>query len=114
MDVVGAMSDAIPEIGRCIGCDRMARLYRRACKPCLTIRGRRWIAMSHQCRTDPEFALEVYSELKTDRAREVFLRMYGASALRGRGSTIAAVREKQSRRAGEREAEVTVPPPPRD
>jgi hypothetical protein len=37
--------------------------------------------MSHRCRTDAEFALAVYSQITTDRGRELFLRAYGASAL---------------------------------
>jgi hypothetical protein len=70
--------------------------------------------MSHRCRTDPEFALAVYSQLKTDRGRALFLSVYGANALRARGSTIANVREKAARTTWSWEAELTVPPPRSD
>jgi hypothetical protein len=100
----------IAEIGRCIGCDRPDRLWDGVCDACLTRRGRKWAVMSCRCRTDPEFALAVYSQIMTDRGRELFLRVYGASALRAKGSTIGDVREKSSRRSWEWEAELTVPP----
>jgi hypothetical protein len=60
---------------------------------------------------DPEFALAVYSQIKTDRGREMFLTVYRVGALRGKGSTIAAVRAKQSGGTWAWEAELTVPPP---
>jgi hypothetical protein len=68
--------------------------------------------MSHRCRTEPEFALAVYAQIKTDRGREMFLTVYGAPALRGKGSTIAQVRKKVSGGIWAWEAELTVPPPP--
>jgi hypothetical protein len=67
--------------------------------------------MSYKCRTDPEYALTVYSKIKTDRGRELFLRVYGVGALRARGSTIAAVRAKQRGGTWEWEAQMAVPPP---
>ena len=76
------MSARIPEIGRCIGCDRSARLYAGVCEACLSRRGRKWAEMSHRCRTEPEFALAVYTQIKTDRGRELFLWMYGRESLR--------------------------------
>lgn len=45
------------------------------------------------------------------RGRELFLRAYGYSVLRGQASTIADVREKASGGAWTWEAELTVPPP---
>ncbi len=101
----------IAEIGRCIGCDRPGRLWDGVCDACLTQRGRKWAVMSYKCRTDPEFALAVYSQITTDRGRELFLRVYGASALRAKGSTIAEVRAKSSCGTWAWEAELTVPPP---
>ena len=105
------MSARIPEIGRCIGCDRSARLYDGVCEACLSRRGRKWAEMSHRCRTDPEFALGVYAMIKTDRGRALFLTVYGTSVLRGRGSNIGAVRDKASGKAWAWEPELTVPPP---
>ena len=104
------MSNVV-QIGRCIGCDRRARLDDGVCEACLTRRGRRWAEMSHRCRTDPEFALAVYSQIKTDSGRALFLSVYGANALRAKGSTIAAVREKVSGGTWCWDAELTVPPP---
>jgi hypothetical protein len=77
------MSGGIPEIGRCIGCDRPSRLHDGVCEACLTQRGRSWAVTSHRCRTEPKFALAIYGRLKTDRGRELFLRAYRASVLRG-------------------------------
>jgi hypothetical protein len=105
------MSGALPQIGRCIGCDRPFRLYDGVCEACLTRRGRRWAEMSSRCRTDPEFALAVYSRITTDRGRELFLTVYGVGALRGKGSTIAAARAKQSGETWAWGAELTMPPP---
>jgi hypothetical protein len=69
--------------------------------------------MSQRCRTEPEFALAVYAQIETDRGREMFLTVYGATALRGRGSTIAEARKKKSGGTWAWEAELTVPPPDR-
>ncbi len=71
----------IAEIGRCIGCDRPGRLWSGVCDACLTQRGRKWAVMSYRCRTDPEFALAVYSQITTDQGRELFLRVYGPAVL---------------------------------
>jgi hypothetical protein len=105
------MNASISQIGRCIGCDRPSRLDDGVCGACLTQRGRRWAEMSYRCRTEPEFALAVYTRIKTDRGREMFLTVYGDAALRGRGSTIAEVRERVSGGTWAWEAELTVPPP---
>ena len=102
------MSVSIPQIGRCIGCDRPDRLYDDVCDACLTRRGRKWAEMSNRCRTDPEFALSVYDSLKTGRGRALFLAMYGRSALRGTGNSIGAVRKRERGAWG---SEFTVPPP---
>jgi hypothetical protein len=67
--------------------------------------------MSQRCRTDPEFALAVYAQIKTDCGREMFLTVYGAAALGGRGSTIAEVRKNVTGGTWAWEAELTVPPP---
>lgn len=67
--------------------------------------------MSNRCRTDPEFALAVYERITSDRGRELFLRMYGERALRGRGSTIAELRRQATGSVWIWEAELTVPPP---
>ncbi len=70
-----------PRIGRCIGCDERARLHDGACEDCLTRRGPRWIIMSARCRINSEFAFEVFSRIKDDRGRRLFLRMYGPAVL---------------------------------
>jgi hypothetical protein len=67
--------------------------------------------MSHRCRTEPEFALSVYAQIETDREREMFLTVYRAAALRGRGSTIGETRRKMRVGTWEWDAELTVPPP---
>jgi hypothetical protein len=105
------MKGSMAQIGRCVGCDRPARLDDGVCEACLSRRGRRWAEMSHRCRTEPEFALAVYAKIKTDRGREMFLTAYGHTALRGEGSTIAKVRNKMSGGTWAWEAEMTVPPP---
>jgi hypothetical protein len=84
---------------------------------CLIRRGPRWAEMAHRCKTEPEFALAIFGQLKTDRAREVFLRMYGSRMLRGAGSTIASVRSRVDERGPYVEPEWTcrttiLPPPP--
>ncbi len=105
------MSDDLPQIGRCIGCDRPARLDDGVCEACLTRRGRRWAEMSSRCRTDPEFALAVYSRIQTDRGRELFLRMYGRALLLAQGSTIADARERLGKKVRDSDPELTIPPP---
>jgi hypothetical protein len=104
-------SEPIPQIGRCVGCDRSDRLWDGVCKACLTGRGRRWAELSKRCRTEPEFAALAFERITSDRGRELFLKMYGSALLRGRGNTIAAAREKGAKRKWEWEAELTVPPP---
>jgi hypothetical protein len=101
----------VPQIGRCIGCDRSGRLEDGVCHACLTRRGRKWAEMSNRCRTDPEFALSVYESLKTDRGRELFLAMYGRAALRGTGNSIGQVRKALRAGPWEWEPELTWPPP---
>ncbi len=71
------MNGEIPQIGRCIGCFRPARLDDGVCRPCLTQRGRWWAEMSHRCRTDPEFARAVYERIGYERGRRIFVLMYG-------------------------------------
>jgi hypothetical protein len=99
----------VPTIGRCIGCDRPARLERGVCLACLTRRGRRWAEMSSRCRRDPEFALAVYSRIATDRGRALFLGAYGASLVRAR-STTGRVAGKVSSPRGREPEEVILPP----
>lgn len=103
------MSNVV-HIGRCIGCDRPGRLDNDVCDACLTRRGRKWAEMSNRCRTDPEFALAVYERIGSDRGRELFLRMYGEAALRGRGSSIAKERSRSTRLSWVWEPELTLPP----
>ncbi len=74
-------SEELAQIGRCIGCWKPARLRDGACFECITQRGTRWIVMSGRCRIDPEFALQVFSRIKDDRGRGLFLRMYGPGVL---------------------------------
>jgi len=105
------MNHTVPQIGRCVGCDRPSRLSDEVCEACLTRRGRRWAEMSHRCRTDPEFALSVFDRISNDRGRALFLATYGVGTLRANASTIAGVRAKQSGRTWAWEAELTVPPP---
>jgi hypothetical protein len=101
----------IAQIGRCIGCDRADRLNDSVCKACLTRRGRKWAEMSHRCRTEAEFALNVYERISSDRGREIFLRLYGEAVLRGRGNTIGMFRSKAAQSKWSWDAELTVFPP---
>lgn len=71
----------VPGIGRCIGCWEPARLDDGACDDCLARRGRKWVVMSARCRTDPDFALEVFKRIKDNRGRRLFLSMYGPGVL---------------------------------
>lgn len=76
-------------IGKCLGCDRMRRLedltvqdttvkLGGACVECMAPpRGRKWVLMSHKCRTDPKFALAVYNEIKKSKGQKLFILMYG-------------------------------------
>ncbi len=65
-------------MGRCMGCDAMARLDDGVCRECLAPpRGRVWARMSHRVRTDPAYALAVYRGIKTDFGRRLFVRVYG-------------------------------------
>ncbi len=79
------MSPNIVSIGRCIGCDERDRLDDGVCRECLARRGRRWAELSHRCRTEPEFAARVLSQIVNERGRALFLRMYG-HILRGTGA----------------------------
>lgn len=69
----------VSEIGRCKGCDRMERVEDGVCVECLSspVRGRRWAEMSHRCRTDREFARQVFARIDTQRGRALFTIMYG-------------------------------------
>ncbi|MCC6644443.1 MAG: hypothetical protein IT374_02595 [Polyangiaceae bacterium] len=75
------MSEVIA-IGRCIGCDRSARLDAGVCLDCLGRRGRKWAEMAHRCRVDPEFSAAVYFRIKGDHGRRLFRLMFGAPHVR--------------------------------
>lgn len=66
-------------IGRCKGCNNVARLDEGACRACLGdgTRGRKWVEMAHRCRTEPEFALNVYRRIKSSDKRAAFVEMFG-------------------------------------
>lgn len=104
------MNPSIPQIGRCIGCDRPNRLDDGVCGACLARRGRKCAEMSNRCRTDPELAASVYDRIQTDRGRAMFLEMYGRVALDGRGATVGEVSPRPST-AIVWGAELTIPPP---
>ncbi len=72
---------AVVCVGRCIGCDVMARLDEGVCEACLhdPKRGRRWAEMSHRVRTDLDFARYVYARIPSASGRALFRRMYGAA-----------------------------------
>jgi len=78
--------DKPTEIGKCIGCDRTRgadgsplRLDDRVCEHCLNSprRGRKWAMMSHRCRTEPAFALQVYNSIEKSSGKKTFIMMYG-------------------------------------
>ncbi len=66
-------------IGRCIGCDRPARLDDGVCLDCLVQRGRRWAELVHRCRVDPNFRSAIYDRIKTPHGRELFRSLVGGS-----------------------------------
>lgn len=72
-------------IGRCKGCDEMARLEDGVCEGCLRDprRGRRWAAVAHRCRVDRAFARVVHGMIDSDGGREVFRRMFGDPRVEG-------------------------------
>ncbi len=82
----------IATIGRCIGCDRPARLDDRVCRACLTRRGRRWAEASGRCRSDPEYARAVFGSIATTGGRKLFLAIYGTNWVRASGTTVALYR----------------------
>ncbi len=111
MRVHGAgLVSAIATIGRCIGCDRPARLDDRVCRACLTRRGRGWAEASGRCRSDPEFARAVYMQIATESGRRLFLAIYGASLVRASGTTAGLYRDDEGRWRWEPER--TLPPAP--
>jgi len=69
----------VVHVGRCVGCDVMARLDEGVCNACLTHpkRGRRWAEISQRVRTEPELARIVHSRIPSQLGRELFRRMYG-------------------------------------
>ncbi len=105
------MSDVV-HIGRCLGCDKCARLDGGVCMECLSSprRGRRWAELANRCRTEPEFALAVYAQIRTDRARAMFLSIFGAALLRAGISSLPAIRQ----RSNDSESELVILPPPPD
>lgn len=66
-------------IGRCMGCDGMSRLDEGVCAKCLNDpkRGRKWAEQAHRCRTDPDFALSVYSRIRSESGRRMFEAAFG-------------------------------------
>jgi hypothetical protein len=86
----------VVQIGRCMGCDRRARLDDGVCEACLTRYGRRWAEMSHRCRTDPEFALAVYLHIKSERGRRLFLWAYGATLNKLNKETLNKLNKERS------------------
>jgi len=66
-------------IGRCEGCDRPRQLDDGVCGECLNApnRGRVWAKRAHRCRTDPDFAKEVYESITTASGKKMFMAMFG-------------------------------------
>lgn len=66
-------------IGRCKGCDRPRQLDDGVCEECLHApsRGRTWAERAHRCRTDPEFAKQVYDAIATATGKKIFMAMFG-------------------------------------
>ncbi len=70
----------VTSIGRCIGCDRGPRRVEDGiCQECIEHpkRGREWARRAHRCRTEPDFALKTYSEIRTPRGRKLFVALFG-------------------------------------
>jgi hypothetical protein len=70
---------SITRIGKCKGCDRPRKLDDGVCDGCLTApaRGRVWAERAHRCRTDPEFAKQVYDSISTQTGKVIFMTMFG-------------------------------------
>lgn len=66
-------------IGRCKGCDRPRQLDDEVCGECLNApnRGRVWAERAHRCRTDPEFAKQVYEAIPSMTGKKIFTTMFG-------------------------------------
>ena len=86
------MNQNMIQIGHCKGCDKFTRLDGEdiftevaskhifgICQDCLIHpkRGRKWADMSHRIRTDPNFALGVYLQIRTAGGRKIFVGNYG-------------------------------------
>ena len=79
------MDSTVTAIGRCKGCNKFCKLDDEVCIECLSHpkRGRKWAEMSHQIRTNPAFALQMYNEIGIRRperelaGKMLFIRMYG-------------------------------------
>jgi len=69
----------IVRIGRCKGCDRARQLDEGVCGECLhsPSRGRVWAERAHRCRTDPEFAKQVYESITSVSGKKIFMAMFG-------------------------------------
>jgi hypothetical protein len=90
------MSGEVATIGRCRGCDKTAKLEDQVCTKCLTnpkrmaypgivetddgrklTGARAWAEIAFRIRTEPEFHLLAYQQLKTPIAQTIFIGEYG-------------------------------------
>lgn len=69
--------DGVPEIGRCVGCGSPGRLRDGACSRCVGLFGPRCGPIMRRIRESPRFRELCFEGLRSDRARERFVEMFG-------------------------------------
>jgi len=69
----------IQQIGTCIGCEARGRIDDGVCNVCLSHphRGRKWALVAQRVRKDAQFALAIYTMIKTPEGRKMFVNMFG-------------------------------------
>lgn len=70
---------SVIQIGRCFGCEKHSRLDEGVCTDCLNdpTKGRKWAMIAREVRQDPKVATKVYSLIKTDDGKRLFIKMFG-------------------------------------
>lgn len=75
------MTASITCIGACLGCTRVGVLEResRVCARCVygKNRGLKWALWMDRCRHDARWARAVYDRIKGERARRLFIEVFG-------------------------------------
>jgi len=67
----------IPQIGKCAGCQKAARLHDSACADCRARFGSRCGPIFARIRVDPVFALVCYEMLSNPDVKSIFVQWFG-------------------------------------